>query len=183
MPTQPTMYSGVRLHTVLTYLAAAIEQAMTAAGLPAHNRIVVTTGDPADDYCQCGSLTFTVNNTFRSYGFPNDGSETKPGNCNQMLVVANCSLRALRCVHGPDQNGEGPVPGALIADALVTLRDADVASASLLCLLAELYEPASGAPQIADYLVAGTSMVTHEGGCGGSETPFKIAFFADYCGC
>lgn len=180
MPNAPIFYDTGRAYAVLSYLVVALDAAVTAGGGAPFQRIEVTTGTPADDDCDCGSLTIAVNRVFPSNSFPRDDSSVKT-NCNQAQVVLDCTLRALRCVPGPDDSGRGPTAAALNAAAQITLNDEVLLRHALICRLFELVQ--ASPQQIADYLVGGTTMSAHSGMCGGFDISFQIGFTADYCGC
>jgi hypothetical protein len=180
MASAPVFYNVGRAYAILSYLVAALDAAVVAGGGASFPRLVVTTGTPADDDCQCGSITITVDQVFSSNSFPRDDSSLKT-NCNMAQVVLDCTLRVLRCVPTPDDNGNGPTAAALNAAAQITLNDEVLIRHALICDLVAL--SASNPQQIADYLVGATTMVAHSGMCGGFEISDQVGFTADYCGC
>jgi hypothetical protein len=180
MPEAPIFYDTGRAYAVLSYLVTALDAAVVAGGGASFPRLVVTTGDPADDDCQCGSLTIAVSQIFPTNSFPRDDSSLKT-NCDRAQVALDCTLRVLRCVPSPDDNGRGPTAAELNAAAQITLNDEVLVRHALVC---ELVALESASPQqIADYLVGATTMTAHSGMCGGFEISFQIGFTADYCGC
>lgn len=186
MPLAPSTYAPGRAYTVLQYLAAVVATALGSAGLGTPERVYVTTGQPADDGCECGSLAITATRVYKSNGFPRDDSGVRL-NCDIALVAVECTARLLGCAPGPTGSAAGnpdpPSTADLSANALLVLDQAELVLTTLQCALWGLAGPTAQPPQLTDYLVGASRLVTHEGGCSGLEQDFVIAFTNNFCGC
>lgn len=137
------------------------------------NRSFVTLGEVAWDNCQCGQLALTITRIYLSQTFPQDASRQQT-RCPTGYVVADCSLSIVRCVPGPDTNGNPPKEAALTAAAGIELQDAFVVWDKTECILMTMY---SATPYgIMEYIMLDQTSLGPQGNCGGTELHFKIGF-------
>ncbi len=149
----------------------------TSTGGPVH-RAYVTVGEVAWDECNCGQLTLSVGRIYPSRRFADDFSTIKVGNCDNTLLICDMSLSIVRCVPGPDTNGNPPLPTALTDAARTIMSDTYVVRQTLACMIRGMYV----ANQVADWLIGDDVPVGPMGGCAGRELHFKLAWSQD-CEC
>jgi hypothetical protein len=137
------------------------------------NRSLVTMGEVAWDNCQCGQLALTITRIYLSQTFPQDASRQQT-RCPTGYVVADCSLSIVRCVPGPDLNGNPPDAAALTTAAGIELQDAFVTWGMTECILMSLY---SSTPYgIMEYVMLDQTSLGPLGSCAGTALNFKIGF-------
>jgi len=166
---------------IVTGVASALATQSLAGAV---NRTVVVPGvQVAWDNCDCGQLALVVPRHYTSRDFPIDTSTLKTGNCDNTYVVADMYLSLVRCVPGPDEDGNPPTVTDLNRAAEVSFGDMWIMRQTLTCLLRTYYEsPPVAGLRIAEWLVTDDVGLGALGGCAGRELHFKVAWWAD-CGC
>lgn len=135
-------------------------------------RQVITLGEVAWDNCQCGQLALTITRIYLSQQFPQDASRQQP--CPTGAFVADCSLSIVRCVPGPDQNGNPPKSSELLTAAGIELQDAYFVWTTTECILKRLTDALPYG--LTDYVVIDQVPLGPLGGCAGTELHFKMGF-------
>lgn len=180
--TPPSIISAQALSSVSSQIVTGIGSAIASESLGGPLTSVYYTNDASVtwDRCSCGLLALNVNRIYTSYGFPRDDTQSKTGNCDKLIVVADMTLTIVRCVVGPDENGEPPLAEDMIYSADVAFSDIIITRRELACILGQMY---NSSPQIiADYLIGDDVPIGPLGNCGGRELHFKVAWFQD-CKC
>lgn len=170
-----TYFTRTCVIDVATQLVTGSGALLTADGASV-GREVVTQGDVAWDACDCGQLAVSITRISRSNAFPNDVRPT--AQCYGGARVADMSLSIVRCVPGPDINGNPPGPASLIIAAQRGQADEFIIRNYVTCYLASLVD----AGIIMDFSVGDTTMIGPSGGCGGSQLEIRVAWI-DCGGC
>lgn len=149
---------------------------ITAEGLPAPARSVVTVGEIVWDECPCGQLAVSLAEVFPADTPPNP-SLSLWARCPPTSFVAHYVAEILRCAHGTTGVTSPPTPAQLAADALLAVRDAWAVRQGIACCL----KTQAAARNIADYVIGGQRMAGPAGGCVGSDLDVYVVL--PLCGC
>jgi len=174
-----TFWTPLAFFTVITGVGECVraELAATAAGAP--DRVCLSVpGAIAWDACDCGQLALTVNRIYGSQTFPvaADGFANEQS-CGLPLAVADVTISMVRCVPGPDDQGNPPSCDELLAAAQTWHADVYAVRRGAACCLRSMV----AANQVTEWTMAGTTAVGPEGLCAGSATQLFIGLDACMC--
>lgn len=166
---------------IITGLAAALATQSLGGTV---DRVTLAPGQLlAWDNCSCGTLQLAQYVTYPSRHFPQDFSEQRVGTCDQSYTVAQFVVGMVRCVPTPDEDGNAPTEVDLTVAAHIDWQDRQIIRNFLACYLAAVYEkPPTPTLRVGEWILGQTVGVGPFGGCAGSETRFKVAWWSD-CQC
>jgi hypothetical protein len=125
-------------------IVAELNATPQSGGVPPGMRLCYpVVGEVAQDNCNCGQLTLTVQQEGNSYTFPQLSNSVQPGvsGCFVGDPVALIQIQLDRCVSGPTNLGQtvvSPSCANMRADALKLYADAEVIKRATACCLAEM---------------------------------------------
>lgn len=174
-----TFYTPLAFFTIVTGVGECVraELAGTAAGEPGRVCLSVP-GAIAWDGCDCGQLALTVNRIYGSRTFPTEAQETgDEQTCGLPLAVADVTVSILRCVAGPDDQGNPPTCAQLFADAQKWHADTYAVRHAAACCLRDMVENKT----IVEWRMGATIAAGPEGLCAGSTTQLLVGLDACMC--
>lgn len=180
IPGPPIVWAPSTVNSILTGLLTAVSGtlALTTGGRP--RRVVFAPGEVAWDECDCGQLAVDVTRRYRSRGFPTDATDALIGNCDEVMIIFDCTISMVRCIPIPDVNGKAPSPTALGRSALIMEEDAYALWNATWCYMSRLRD---NTPRlISDFIINDDVSLGPSGACAGSELHFKFGMYVP-CGC
>lgn len=150
--------------------------AITTDGTP--DRACVIVGERADDNCECGQLTVSMDTAFEASGtnVPRAATET-PGrrSCGPPLFVFNYTVTILRCAP-TGTNTAPPTCEELEDSAKRASEDAWAVRAGVICCLDEaISQPLPNRTRLyRDFVVGTQAWVGPRGACVGSALPVSV---------
>jgi PKD repeat protein len=177
----PFVWKKTSARTIGTGLLNGVAAALVSTTCGRPKRVVYSVGaDQPWDACDCGQLALNVNRRYTSRSFPTDASDSTRGDCENSIVVFDCSLSIVRCVPGPGRNGEPPTATALDAAFRCQEEDAQVVWNTAWCYFTQLRDITPRL--IVDFIINDQPSLGPSGACGGSQLNFKFGLYVP-CGC
>lgn len=128
----------------------------------------VSAGEPeiscCDGTCDGGLLTVHTENVYPSDAFPEQTGTFEP--CKAQTWVASIVVTVARCAPSPDEQGNGPTPEELTANAHLLAIDTYAALTALGCCLVDDPPPAKRKRRV---FINGATPMTTSGGCAAIE--------------
>lgn len=161
-----TMITGaLKYYTVAEAIRVAVDAALTNAV----QRSCVVPGAIAWDECDCGMLAVSIGRVYLSDVFPDEqGSVT--GNCQASMEVVEIVVQVIRCVPGPDDQGDPPTCAQLDTAAQIMAADTQQALAAIAVWICQALDT-----QIFYGLITPTLPQGPQGDCAGPELHVLIA--------
>lgn len=128
----------------------------------------ISAGEPAidccDGSCEGGMLVVHFSNVYPSDTFPEQAVSFEP--CKASTWVADITVTVARCAPSPDDQGNGPTPEELTANARLLAIDTYAALTALGCCVVDDPPPGKRKRRV---VIAGATPNTTEGGCASVE--------------
>lgn len=170
-------YTLTTLTTIVTGVGAAVVEDVEAECGSIDRVCLLVPGEIAWDQCDCGQFAQTITGIVGSSGFPTPALDTKQTPCGPNEVIISVTESLVRCVPGPDDNGEPPTCAALLDSAITLECDRYVMRHATRCYLKSLYDAYS----ITGFSVGNATAVGPSGLCVGVELSYS--FGLSYHGC
>jgi hypothetical protein len=174
-----TFYTPLTFFQVVTGIGECIRAELAATDAGAPERVCLSVpGAIAWDGCDCGQLALTVNRIYGSRTFPAEGADVaNEQSCGMPLAVADVTVSVVRCVAGPDDQGNPPSCEQLLADARTWHADVYAVRHAVACCLRDMVDN----NQVVEWQLNATAAAGPEGLCAGSTTQMFIGLDACLC--
>lgn len=160
-----TMITGpLKYYTVAESIRVAVDAALTGLG-----RSCVVPGAIAWDECDCGMLAVSIGRVYLSDTFPEEQTE-RIGNCQAAWEVVEIVVQVIRCVPGPDDQGNSPTCAQLDGAAQIMATDTQKALAAIALWICNNVNVT-----IIDGLISPMDPQGPEGNCAGPELHALVA--------